>query len=208
MEVIGRPARVARLCRGLGALAFAGFMIAAFTPLPNLLGAWLGVRERVMPADAIVVLGAGGVWDDGMPGNPSLRRAVRGILLHRRGLAPLLVFSGSPPEVAARVTLARDLNVPPEQVLADATPRTTREEARQMAALLAPRGVRTILLVSDSQHLVRARGLFERAGFQVFTAAAADAPAAPSGPEGRLALTRVIVSELLARLYYRTAGYL
>ncbi len=87
-------------------------------------------------------------------------------------------------------------------------PRTTREEAQRMAALLGPRGVRTILLVTDPQHLIRARRLFERAGFRVLAAVADDVGTTPQDAEGRLKLTRVIVIEVLARLYYRAAGYL
>lgn len=208
MQVVGRRERGSRLCRWLGALAFAGFMIAGFTPLPVLVGEWLGAVDEVGPADAIVVLGANDPREDGLPGDISLRRAVRGIVLFRRGLAPLLVFSGTPRETAARLALARDLQIPPAQMLADDRTHTTREEAQRMAALLAPRGVRTILLVTDAQHLIRARRLFERAGFRVLAAVADDVGTTPQTAEGRLKLTRAIVTEVLARLYYRAAGYL
>jgi uncharacterized SAM-binding protein YcdF (DUF218 family) len=202
------PAPRPRLCTLLGALVLALFMVAGFTPAPNLAGAWLGIPSSVHPAGAIVVLGGGGVWDDGMPNNASLRRAVRGIVLYREGLAPLLVFSGVADEIEARVELARELGVPPEKTLAARVSRTTRDEAARLRALLDPWGVRTILLVTDSQHLNRARRLFERAGFQVFAAAADDFPTTPEWPEGRLALARRICGEVLARLYYKAAGYL
>src|SRR4030095_3796986 len=44
---------------------------------------------------------------------------------------------------------------------------TTREEAIRVQALLQPKGVRTILLVTNAGHLARARPLFERVGFAV-----------------------------------------
>ena len=54
---------------------------------------------------------------------------------------------------------------------------------------------------------VRARPLFERAGFEVHSA-----PSDPFGeadaPESRLSLTRALLKESLGWLYYRIAGYI
>ncbi len=208
MPVTRGAAAGTRLCTLFGAGVFALFMVSAFTPLPNLLSARLAVPPRMERADAIVVLGGGGVSSDGMPTDASLRRAIRGVVLHRMGLAPLLVFTGLGPEAAARVELARDLGVPPERVLADDRLHTTREEAIGLQALLRPRGVRKILLVTDSQHMIRAQRLLERARFEVFAVPADDVSTTATGPSERLDLARGIVGELLARLYYRAAGYL
>ncbi len=87
-----------------------------------------------------------------------------------------------------------------------ATAWTTAEEAAHVQALLAPRGTRRIQLVTDSQHLVRARRLFERAGFEVLPALA-DSLAAAARPEGRLDLTRRVLAELAARLLHRIVGF-
>jgi hypothetical protein len=54
---------------------------------------------------------------------------------------------------------------------------------------------------------MRARPLFERAGFDV-RPAPSDALSDFDAPEDRLALMRGIVKELLAWVYYRAAGYL
>jgi hypothetical protein len=54
----------------------------------------------------------------------------------------------------------------------------------------------------------RARVLFERVGLQVLAATAESATAADTAPEGRLRLMRETLGELLARAYYRVAGYL
>ena len=207
--MISAPTLRLRLCTLLGALAVAVFVVSGFTPAPNLVSEWLAVPTSVARADAIVVLGAGGaVWGDGMLGNPSMRRALRGILLQREGFAPLLVFSGSDVEVDERSRLARELGVMPVRILARGGSNTTRDETTRLRALLSPRGVRKILLVTDSHHMIRARRLFERAGFEVFAAPADDISTAAQGPEGRLQLTHVICGEVLARLYHRIAGYL
>ena len=74
--------------------------------------------------------------------------------------------------------------------------------------LLRPRKIQKILLVTDSQHLRRAQQLFERVGFEVLAAPADDLSHATRSSEGRLQLTRRTVGEVIARLYYRLAGYL
>ena len=61
--------------------------------------------------------------------------------------------------------------------------------------------------MTNSAHLLKARPLFERAGFEV-RPVASDALIDPGAPEQRLALMRGILEELFGWLYYRIAGYL
>src|SRR2546428_5241232 len=65
---------------GLGVIVL--FVSAAFTPLPNLLAECVALAPEPGPADAIVILAGGGA--------PGLHRPGGGILLFRRGPAPLL----------------------------------------------------------------------------------------------------------------------
>jgi len=201
-----------RTCPVLGVLGVVLFFLCAFTPLPNLLSRHLGVPSRIEPAGAIVVLAAS-VDQTGELERESLRRTVRGIILQRTGLAPLLVLlgparDGGPSEAEVRADLARRFGVQPEAILTEATAWTTRDEASRVRALLRPRGVRRILLVTNSQHMLRAEALFERAGFEVLPVTADDLSDTVDSPEGRLELTRIVVQEFLALVYYRVAGYL
>jgi uncharacterized SAM-binding protein YcdF (DUF218 family) len=161
---------------------------------------------RLERADAIVVLGRGGVDADQVLTNRSLRRTLRGVELYQNGLAPLLVVSGSAGEAAARAELARGFGVPPDALLRVSGPQTTREEGATLAAALGPRGIRRVLLVADPIDMPRARALLERAGFTVFPAPTA--ATGPGQPEGRLSLLREMGLELGGWLYYRLAGYL
>ncbi|MBI4636100.1 MAG: YdcF family protein [Candidatus Rokubacteria bacterium] len=197
----------AGLLRLVGVLGVVLFLASAFTPLPNLLAGALATRPRVERADAIVALG-GGVFPDGKLRQSSLRRVLEGIVLYRQGLAPRLVLLGPASEAERRVALANQLGVPPEALLIDDGAWTTREEAERMKRLLAPHGVRRILLVANSQHQARARALFERAGFEVLAANADEFSYAATLPEDRLDLMRRTVREFVALLYYRAAGYL
>ncbi len=203
-----------RFCRTIGLVGLLLFGVCAFTPLPNLVALRQRGGARLDRSDAIVVLGAEGVGGNTTLASASLRRAVQGIVLHRQGLAPLLVLLGSAApmsrsEAEVRGELARQLGVPADAILMEAGARTTRQEAERLRSLLRPRGVRRILLVTESQHLVRAREVFERAGFEVLPAPADDMVLLLSDkPEDRLQLSRWIAQEFLARVYYRLAGYL
>ncbi|HWC04361.1 MAG TPA: ElyC/SanA/YdcF family protein, partial [Methylomirabilota bacterium] len=70
------------------------------------------------------------------------------------------------------------------------------------------RGVQSILLVSSPLHLVRARQVFERQGFEVHPAPVEDVLLRAQRPGARLAVARAVVKELVGLLYYRLAGYL
>jgi uncharacterized SAM-binding protein YcdF (DUF218 family) len=195
----------------VGGAGIAGFLIIAFTPLPDAVERWLAIPARIERADAIVVLAAG-LNSDEILSNSSMRRALRGITLYKLGYAPLLALSGSPsqrrgrPEVEIRAQLARDVGVPAAALVLVGTPRTTREEAVEFARLLTPRGVHRILLVTHGDHMPRAVPLFRRAGFDVLPAPVFDT-ISDAAPEDRLSTTRSLVMELAARLYYRVAGY-
>ncbi len=203
-----------RVCRTLGLVGILLFAISAFSPVPNLLVGQERATARLDRAEAIVVLGGEGVRSEATLGSDSLRRAIKGIVLYRQGFAPLLVFlgvgsHGRRSEAEVRAELAYQLGVSRESILTDAGAWTTRTEAERVGRLLRPRGVRKILLVTDSEHLARASLVFKRAGFEVLPVPADDeVQILPHKPEDRLQLSRWIVQEFLARLYYRLAGYL
>jgi uncharacterized SAM-binding protein YcdF (DUF218 family) len=198
--------------RGIGGATVALFAALAFTPLASHLhGILVPPAAPPEPAAAIIVLGSG--VDKGVLNDASLRRAVGGVALFRQGLAPLLVMlgpgsRGRPTEADVRVGLAQDLGVPATALLADPRGRTTRDEARVCWEDLAPRGMRRILLVTGSEHMLRAAALFRRAGFEVVEAPVQEMSSTVGQPQARLELARVLLRELVARAYYRVAGYL
>ena len=200
-----------RLWQSVGLAGVVVFFVSAFSPLPNALYRWSASSSEVRPADAIVVLGSS-VGANGVLGCGSLQRAVRGMTLYRASEAPLIVFSGpnltGVSEAEVRAELARALGIPSGAILVEDGAFTTREEAARIGATLRGRNLRRILLVTDPQHMRRARALFERVGLQVLAATAESATAADTAPEGRLRLMRETLGELLARAYYRVAGYL
>ena len=195
-----------RSFRWLGLIAFTLFVVAAFTPLANLLNVRMAGIADVGPSDAIVVMGRGGADTDGVLTNRSLRRVFLGISLYEGSHAPLLVLSGSADEVRSRMALARGLGVPETAILTVSHAHTTTEEAEQLGKLLLPLGRRRILLVADPIDMPRSRALMERGGFVVRPAPTA--AGGPSNPESRLGLVRDIAIELTAWAYYRLTGAL
>jgi len=194
----------------VGASAFVVFAACAFSPLSNVLAtAAVGPDDgaaAVGPADAIVVLG-GGLNPDGSLTSSSLRRVLRGILLQRAHVAPQLVLLGSKEEAQTRAALAHQLGVPPNATVMVAGARTTREEAWMVRGVVALDRSR-IVLVTDRQHMPRARRLFQRLSFAAQPAETDDIPYPARQPEDRLRLTRRVVEEYAARIYYHVAGYL
>jgi len=189
----------------LGGVVVILLAIVTLTPLSTRMAVAYAARPHLGPADAVVALGGGLVH--GALGDPSLRRTLEGIRLQRRGLAPLILFTGELAETEIRAALARELGVSPAAMLI-ATANTTHEEARAAATLLQPRGVRSVLLVSNSLHLIRARGAFAREGFAVLLAPTDEPLTVGSDAGERLMLTRALVRELVAWGFYRVAGYL
>jgi uncharacterized SAM-binding protein YcdF (DUF218 family) len=198
--------------RLLGGTTLAAFALCAFTPLPNALCRRETMVAAPRPAQAIVVLGAD-MTREGMLSASSLRRALQGILLYRQGLAPWVVFLGprnvyGHSQSEARAALALECGIPATAILTGDGMWTTRDEAEGVKALLAPKGARTILLVTGALHMGRARRLFERAGFEVIPAPLRDASCESVSPEGRLGLTMSLAQEHLAGAYNRAAALL
>lgn len=208
MDATGRGDRI---CRAIGLTGVVLFLVTAFTPLAYRLNQWMGGPPRVVASDAIVVLG-GSVSPSGALSQESQRRTTRGIELYQLGLAPLLVLlgggiEGGPTEAEVRAAQARLHGVPAQAILTEVRAYTTREEALRVKALLEPRGVRTVLLVTNAGHLARARPLFEQAGFEV-RGVPSDSPVEADSPESRIADMRLLAKEVFGWLYYRAAGYI
>lgn len=132
----------------------------------------LEVRDARSPVGALVVLGSP-TRADGRLGSVGEERVREAVDHWRRGIAPLVVFTGagapgSPVEAPAMAQAARELGLPEEAIRVEARSRNTRENARFTAALLRAEGVSSVWIVSQPFHLRRARWLFRRAGLDAF----------------------------------------
>lgn len=130
----------------------------------------LVVRDELQPADAIVVLGAP-LWRDGSLSRIGAERVDAAIELWRAGGAPRVVATGgltqgaSRAEADAMAEALREAGIP--EVLVERESRSTAENARFTAQLLAPLDVRRIWIVTQPFHGRRAARLFREAGLDV-----------------------------------------
>jgi uncharacterized SAM-binding protein YcdF (DUF218 family) len=144
----------------------------AATLAARALGAPLAVRDAAAVADAIVVLGAP-LTPDGALSAVLAERVAAGHALWRAGAAPLVCVTGGPSrggrtEGDAMAEALEDAGVPARALRVERAARTTADNARLVAALLAPDEVRAVWLVTQPFHLRRARWLFRRAGLDAY----------------------------------------
>lgn len=133
----------------------------------RVLEAPLRVAHAFEPLDAIVVLGAA-LRPSGALSRILEERIAAAAALYHAGGAPLVIASGGTTNGAPRAEAEaiaeglREAGVP--DVIAETRSRTTAENARYTAALLAARGAQTVWLVTQPFHGRRAAHLFRRAG--------------------------------------------
>lgn len=124
-------------------------MTAAASAATARLFVWPSVSD-VRRADALVVLGPGRHGE-------RLTMAER---LAQRDVAPVIVVSRS--KRPGRWPLEQVLCARPRAVCFRANPFTTRGEAEHVGRLAAARGWRTLLIVTSTYHVTRARLLYDR----------------------------------------------
>jgi uncharacterized SAM-binding protein YcdF (DUF218 family) len=138
--------------------------LARALELPLSIGA-----KPIEPLDAIVVLGAPLRPDGGLSQVLGERVAAAAALYHGGG-APLVIASGGTTHGAPRAeadALAEALHVAGvRDVLVERRSKTTLENARFTAEMLAARGARRVWLVTQPFHAKRAALLFRRAGLE------------------------------------------
>lgn len=198
----------------LSTRAVADVLLRSLEPPP------LQAPERA-GAQAIVVLGSGrnlGAPEYGgeTVSGSTLENVRYGARLARATGLPLLVTGGRPTGGSQseaqlmRGILEREFGLPVRWV--DPAADTTRDNALNSAALLAPSGVERVLLVTAAAKMPRAAAAFERAGLHVIAAPTSYAgqhawqpthliPSAESLP-----LTYLALREWAAILWYRLRG--
>lgn len=158
-------------------------------------------------ADAIVVLGAGTIGEC-TPNHYALRRSLLAVRLWRRGRAPQILFTGGGDGKcrvgAAMAALAAELGVPRHQILTETLSTSTQQNAVLTARRVTGLGIRRVLLVTDTLHMRRAQGAFERQGFDVLRASVP----IYEGHEDNLSMLRAGLRESVALAYYRLRGWI
>jgi uncharacterized SAM-binding protein YcdF (DUF218 family) len=159
--------------------------------------------NEARPAGAIVVLGA--AQFNGIPSQVFRARLDTAFDLYQQGLAPTIVVTGGRilgdqyTEAETGKIYLVDRGVPADAILMENVSHNTAASFEGVRRLLQPRGVESLLLVSDGFHLYRSKMLAQDAGFEALGYAAEDSPIRHgSGTE-----LRYMVRETLAVLAWK-----
>jgi len=193
-----------RLIVGLLLAALVVWLSAPF--ILNALANHLIVRDRLAPADVILVLA----------GDNNGERAAAGIQLFKQGYAPRLLMSGGP--LAWHLTAAGWMReqavaagVPAAAVLLQAKSHSTIEDARFSLPIVRARGFRSVILVTSPYHTRRAAAVFKKlfrsAGIRVMVYPAEPSDFNPHDWWRRHEDTQYVVWEYVSRALYLLKGY-
>lgn len=132
------------------------------------------------PADAIVVLGA--AQFNGIPSQVFRSRLDTAYDLYQQGLAPYVVITGGRiygdqyTEAEAGRNYLVERGMPADVILMENISHNTAASFDGVQRLLQPRGIESLLLVSDGFHLYRSEMLARDAGFESYGFAAQGSP--------------------------------
>ncbi len=166
--------------------AFAGIFLLSVSLIAAIY--WQARTDETRSVEAIVVLGA--AQFNGRP-SPVLRaRLDRALEVYNDGYAPIIVVSGGRvsgdqfTEAEAGRDYLVERGVPEEAILLEDAGSDSWESMRGVAALLEPRNVDRVLLVSNGFHLLRVEIMARDLGLTAFSTASTSGPIRPwSAPE-------------------------
>lgn len=102
----------------------------------------------------------------------SVDRATEAARLYKKGLAPLLIVTGTERpkpglerEAESIARYWREQGVPEAHIIVEAEARDTAENGAKTAAILRERGITDFYLVTTACHMPRSRRVFEKLGF-------------------------------------------
>lgn len=144
-------------------IALAGAVLIFFVLYAFLVTASTYTMERLKPADAIIVLGAG-------HGNIARERALAGLRLYEKGWAPVIILTGGltayPTSEAAFMAKVINENATdsPKMILEEKST-STYENLYNVYGLVGDK-IKSVIIVSDRFHLFRSLIIAKKVGFQ------------------------------------------
>jgi len=159
--------------------------------------------DQAHPADAIVVLGA--AQFNGVPSQVFRARLDTAYELYQQGYAPLVVVTGGRlsgdqyTEAESGRNYLVDRGIPADAILMENISHNTAASFDGVERLLRPRGIHSLLVVSDGFHLYRSKMLARDAGFEVYGTPAEGSPIRP----GSATEFRYMVRETFGVLAWR-----
>jgi uncharacterized SAM-binding protein YcdF (DUF218 family) len=208
----------ARLFAAVGLAAFLAVAVI-FSPLERVISRPLFRNDAPAPSDVIVCLGGG--CHDGLPTSMGLTRIELAARLYRKGLAPVVVFSGGPTpgcrglsEAAVYRQASQWFGLPETAV--EVEPRAMQTAAHPRDLLQVPVVARDggknarLLIVTSPFHGRRSGLVFSKAGFRHFRVVTSADESLPADDTevGRLFGGILVFREWAALAYYKVRGWI
>lgn len=197
------------LWRALRGCALAiGFTYLAVSCSPVIVDTWAAALAgpwRQSQGSTLVVLGAN-VLGDGTIGDSSYWRAVYSKRAWEEAKATRVIYSGAVVSGAMR-DFAVAIGVPRDRTEVEGLSTSTRENAIEVAKLLAGQSGGLVLVTSD-YHMYRAARVFRRLGMDVGTYPLPDARKRVGAWQGRWAAFVDLVTETAKIAYYALRGWI
>lgn len=165
MTDTNRPSFFSRTLRWSKRIAM---MLCVWLVFHGIFISWIGLQNKTCSNELGVILG-NKVNEDGTLSGRLKARLDKGLELYQNGEVKLLLVSGGlgkegfyEGDVMKKYLV--DAGVPDSLVLVDNTGNNTEATAKNTAALIAAKNIRSVTIISQYFHLVRCRLLFEKAG--------------------------------------------
>jgi uncharacterized SAM-binding protein YcdF (DUF218 family) len=222
--------KIVRLVFGLALVFVLGVIFIIFTPLSSRMASTLTVDHELAKADIIAVLGAG-AYENGVLGGASLQRMTQGLLLHKAGYAPRVIFlGGSITDTGKKVlhTMGKGddsgkADVAEGLLMRDTAVSFGLERSRMhgegesthtyanivaLQGFMNERGYTRCLIVSSPVHMRRVMGVVERLGVNCNPAPVEDYTPYVTSAMGRLNLFYAVTWEYAAMVLYKYHDYI
>ena len=178
-----------------------------FTPVIELIGAPLAVKDPLKKADAIVVLGGG--WENkDQLSKSTMERYKYGMKLFQKGYGKYIIFSGGnltgePTEAHAMAEMALADGFPSESIIVEDSSETTWQNTLFVKKILLEKQLKTVILVTSPYHSLRARTMFKDKEVSVMSAPVPNSEFYTASGSDNLRMAKLVFSEYAKLALYK-----
>ena len=201
-EAAPPPPKHRGLRRAFKAALILGLLVVVLAPLFTAVSIiYVGGQDVRRVSDVVIVLGS--AQDDGEPREVLSARLDHALALYEEGVADTIMTVGgkAPGDRFTEAEAGRDYlverGVPRRDIVVVGSGRNTLGSLDAAARVMDAKGWCTTVLVSDPWHLLRSQAMAKDLGMKPVSS-----PSQNSPTEGAAAVTRYIMRETAARLYY------
>lgn len=178
-----------------------------FTPVIELIGAPLAVKDPLKKADAIVVLGGG--WENkDQLSKSTMERYKYGMKLFQKGYGKYIIFSGGnltgePTEARQMAEMALSDGFPNEAIIIEDSSESTWQNTLFVKKILVDKQLKSVILVTSPYHSLRARTMFKDKLISVMSAPVPNSEFYTASGADNLRMAKLVFSEYTKLALYK-----